>query len=103
MLSLGGNVLTGPVPPELGNLGTLEYLYLNQNLLSGPLPHTMIRVPLRRFSWNRTKLCAPADDEFQRWLASIPFNEGNSIVPAAEAGSSPWTKSPRHSNGDASA
>ena len=32
------NDLTGPVPPELGNLTTLEELWLDGNKLSGPVP-----------------------------------------------------------------
>ena len=37
-LYLNGNNLTGPVPPELGKLASLEYLYLNANSLTGPIP-----------------------------------------------------------------
>ncbi|CAN0358934.1 unnamed protein product, partial [Scytosiphon promiscuus] len=29
---------TGPIPPELGNLAALQYLYLENNELSGPIP-----------------------------------------------------------------
>ena len=37
-LSLGRNGLTGPIPPELGNLASLEELYLEANGLTGPIP-----------------------------------------------------------------
>ena len=37
-LSLQGNSLTGPVPPELGNLTELRELLLGDNSLTGPIP-----------------------------------------------------------------
>ena len=37
-LYLDDNDLTGPIPPELGDLGNLRHLYLDDNDLSGPIP-----------------------------------------------------------------
>ena len=37
-LWLNGNQLSGPIPPELGNLSNLEWLNLYDNQLSGPIP-----------------------------------------------------------------
>ncbi|MCE2397673.1 MAG: hypothetical protein J4F34_01320 [Gemmatimonadetes bacterium] len=37
-LGLGNNALTGPIPPELGSLDSLESLYLYDNALTGPIP-----------------------------------------------------------------
>ncbi len=38
-LRLNGNALSGPIPPELGDLASLEGLYLyGENALSGPIP-----------------------------------------------------------------
>ena len=37
-LLLGGNQLTGEIPPELGNLTQLQNLDLRQNQLTGEIP-----------------------------------------------------------------
>ena len=37
-LALGGNNLTGPIPPEFGDLANLEWLELGGNNLTGPIP-----------------------------------------------------------------
>ena len=37
-LDLVGNEVSGPIPPELGNLASLQSLHLGGNLLSGPIP-----------------------------------------------------------------
>ena len=37
-MQLPYNNLSGPIPPELGDLSNLEWLYLNNNNLSGPIP-----------------------------------------------------------------
>ena len=40
-LDLGDNELTGPIPPELGNLASLTGLELGYNELSGPIPSAL--------------------------------------------------------------
>ncbi|KAK1389232.1 hypothetical protein POM88_017410 [Heracleum sosnowskyi] len=37
-LSLGGNLISGLIPSEIGNIDTLEELVLENNQLEGPLP-----------------------------------------------------------------
>ena len=37
VLSLGGNQLSGPIPSELGAFQQLQVLYLQDNQLSGPI------------------------------------------------------------------
>ena len=37
-LSLKGNQLAGPIPPELGQLSHLTHIYLQHNQLAGPIP-----------------------------------------------------------------
>ena len=73
-LWLRGNRLTGTVPPELGNLTQLENLLLDDNRLWGELPRSMTALThLYLFnSLNNSGLCAPDDAEFQEWLQTIP-------------------------------
>ena len=48
-LSLEENNLTGAIPPELGNLGSLEEVYLDANNLTGAIPPELGR--LARLDW----------------------------------------------------
>ena len=43
-LDLDGNDLTGGIPPELGDLSNLVYLYLFGNDLSGEIPGELGRL-----------------------------------------------------------
>ncbi|MYI64879.1 MAG: hypothetical protein F4107_02925 [Gemmatimonadetes bacterium] len=96
-LRLHANDLTGPIPPELGALGSLETLWFHDNDLSGPVPPefgAMSRLrqlylgsnpslagtlPSRLTALTRldellagdTRLCAPADSDFQAWLEGV--------------------------------
>ena len=98
LLDLRFNALTGPLPVQLGNLHNLERLHLGSNGLNGPLPQEFGRMTsletldiegnqemsgalpasltaLRRlngFAAGGTDICAPADDAFVEWLATIP-------------------------------
>ena len=94
-LILHSNNLTGEIPPELGNLDTLELLWFGGNDLTGRIPAELGNlVNLRKLSfWNNsgltgalplsftalrdleeinlggTGLCMPNDKAFQDWLA----------------------------------
>ena len=104
-LGLGNNMLRGPIPPELGNLTELSFLTLGRNQLTGPLPSELaietlrwldiasteltgriprefIAVPLSRFYWIPSDLCAPSDEEFQDWLDSIEYQSGGPNCPS---------------------
>ena len=37
-LELGGNQLTGAIPPEIGNLSSLTFIHLEYNQLTGEIP-----------------------------------------------------------------
>lgn len=71
--------VTGGVHPEFGNLRKLEVLVLDDTEMSGRLPAELIGIPLHMFFWSRWDgmgLCAPPDDAFQAWLATIRFAGG---------------------------
>ena len=74
-LGLRDNELTGPIPAELGNLANLESLVLSRNPLSGTLPQRLTQLArLTELNIRNTGVCAPADAEFQEWLAAINFS-----------------------------
>ena len=72
-LVLNRNDLSGAVPAALGDLSSLRYLEVAGNSLSGPLPASL--TGLRRLETlyieDNAGLCAPADDAFQAWLATV--------------------------------
>ena len=66
------NRLAGPLPPELGQLEALEHLILSRNRgLEGELPREFTALVLDELQLGATELCAPQDDEFRTWVASI--------------------------------
>lgn len=80
-LLLDSNELTGPLPRAFGRLRQLDFLGLGSNALSGPIPRELIDLPLTRFRWQDSGLCAPVDSEFQAWLHNIPeHTDGSACV-----------------------
>ena len=75
-LLLTSNELSGPLPPQWGNLRRLELLTVAANDLSGPIPLEYVNLPLSRFEWGDSGLCAPLDAGFQAWLETIREMEG---------------------------
>ena len=72
LLDLLSNQVEGPLPPELGQLAALEHLILSRNRrLEGELPRELTALALDELQLGATRLCAPADDEFRAWVASI--------------------------------
>ena len=70
-LDFGFNQLTGPLPSSLADLRSLRVLRVQATGLEGPISHDFTEVPLSRFHWQGTNLCAPTDDKFQKWVESI--------------------------------
>ena len=63
-LFLESNSLTGPVPPELGNLTRLESLALGSNSLSGPIPPelgNLTQLRLLVLAWNKLSGSIPPE------------------------------------------
>ncbi|MYC92984.1 MAG: hypothetical protein F4X15_16105 [Gemmatimonadetes bacterium] len=75
--------LRGKLPPQLGNLKNLKWLDISYNVFEGSIPREFMNLTLERFYWVATQqLCAPADDEFQAWLNSIPDQKGHRTCPS---------------------
>ena len=70
-LGLDSNQLSGAIPPALGNLANLQWLYLYVNQLSGALPRSLMNLQLVGLLYDDTHLCEPPDAAFQAWLDSI--------------------------------
>ena len=87
-LYLGGNDLTGAIPPELGNLSNLTRLGLYANRFSGALPKSFVHLSsLRLFIWDNgvEGVCAPGTSSFVGWLDGILDGHGPLCNAADEA------------------
>ncbi|MXX33470.1 MAG: hypothetical protein F4107_12780 [Gemmatimonadetes bacterium] len=76
-LILRGNQLSGALPPEIGELASLERLDVYNNPgLEVLMPRSMLNLPLGYLDIADTNLCPHLDDEFQDWLEGIPIARG---------------------------
>ena len=75
-LDLGHNGLTGRLPGVIGTLARMSELRVSGNQLSGPLPLSLVHLPLRRFHYEDTELCSPSDDAYRDWLVGIASHQG---------------------------
>ena len=58
---------------ELGNLSSLQTLYLDRTLLNGELPATLAQLSgIQVFWFHNTQLCVPSNPTLVNWLAAIP-------------------------------
>ena len=77
-LYLDENHLAGVIPGELGNLVNLEVLHLFLNPLTEALPQRLTLLSeLFSLRIEHTDACAPADAEFQAWLATLEEFQGD--------------------------
>lgn len=81
-LELSDNQLTGSIPPQLGNLSNLIHLGVANNRLTGELPEGLTGLAsLETLTFfNNTRLCAPIDNAFQRWLQRLYSFHGSSCA-----------------------
>ncbi len=85
-LELSSNQLTGPIPPELGNLVRLRWLNLRGNQLTGPIPAELGNLSrLSRLILNDNQLTgsipAEVDNLALRWLL-LNNNQLTGAIPA---------------------
>ena len=82
-LGLNDNGLTGTIPPELGRLSSLTNLLLNDNELMGTIPQSFTNLGLGVFSFSGNRdLCAQPDDAIQTWLSGIGRVQGPNCPPS---------------------
>ena len=77
-INLSDNGLSGELPLDLGDLGLLTALRLDDNpSLTGFVPHTLPRLSaLREFRYSGTDLCVPTEASIRRWLDALEVHEG---------------------------
>jgi len=81
-LNLQNNQLSGTIPSELGQLSKLEQLSLSENQLTGTLPMSFIQLEsLKTLDISGQGLCAPTDDQFQKWIKGLDFFNGPTCTP----------------------
>ncbi|NJO15964.1 MAG: hypothetical protein HC877_09485 [Thioploca sp.] len=76
-IRLIGNYLSGLIPPELGNLSNLQWLWLYYNKLSGPIPPELGNLDnLRSLELNNNQLSGPIPPELSNLdnLQSLSLN-----------------------------
>jgi hypothetical protein len=78
--AVGGSLVSGEVPAELGNSVRLRHLVLDNTGLFGPLPLALMNLNLRELTFFSTEVCEPPDEAFQVWLASIDELDGTGVV-----------------------
>ena len=79
-LALGGNGLSGRLPPRLGTLERMTELGIGGNPdLTGRLPSSLTRLSLQAFDYAGTGLCAPVEASFREWLGTIPSHNGSGV------------------------
>ena len=69
--------MAGPIPPELGNLASLEGLGLGGDNLTGAIPRELGR--LDNFSYFNTALFVPDNADLCSWLGSLGDHRGTGV------------------------
>ena len=79
-VNLSDNGLAGSLPATLADLEGLTSLRIDGNAaLTGRLPATLTKLPLRELRYGGTGLCVPTSASFQEWLNAVPSHEGTDV------------------------
>ena len=79
-LDLSRNRLAGILPYTLGqSLAKMVQLRIDGNSLTGPLPWSLVSLPLRELHYSDTDLCVPSEALYQTWLRAIPSHRGTGV------------------------
>ena len=80
-LILSGNLLTGPIPPELDNLSELVWLHLESNRLTGEIPPELGRLSnLTRLDISSNQLTGEIPPELRRLSKLMGLNLSSNSV-----------------------
>jgi hypothetical protein len=78
---LGDNQLSGALPNTIGNMVSMQELFLQGNSgLTGALPLTMTNVDLGDINFTNTNLCIPFDADFHFWMVQIQSIQSPGII-----------------------
>ena len=89
ILTIDHNSLTGGISSGIAEMRDLFWLDISNNSLAGELPQEMTSLTeLSTLKWGQTsgtsdELCAPTNEEFQDWLASLNEAEGPNCTDSA--------------------
>ncbi|MBW6474876.1 MAG: hypothetical protein K0B14_17240, partial [Anaerolineaceae bacterium] len=71
-INLSDNQLQGSLSESLNQIGFLQSLYLNRNLLIGSIPISFTDLSsLLTFDFSETMLCEPNNEEFLEWKSEV--------------------------------
>ncbi|MYB06634.1 MAG: hypothetical protein F4Y24_09810 [Gemmatimonadetes bacterium] len=82
-LDLQSNGLSGTLPSRMGELADLTGLRVGDNRLTGRLPASLLKAPLRELRYANTEICVPVESWFRKWLAAIQRHDGTDVECAA--------------------
>ena len=102
LLDLGGNRLTGSIPPELGNLANLDWLQLAVNALTGPIPTELGGLTnLQTLYIFRNALSGPLPRSLLELesLRTLSFGSNDGLCAPGTADFSEWLEGLPFSNG----
>ncbi len=78
-LALNDNGLSGGLPHSVANLRRMKRLRVDGNALGGRLPLSLAALDLEALRYDDTELCVPQDDGFRAWLNGIGSHVGTGV------------------------